>query len=536
MRRTTLETSLPTSSSRPDLYQPMMKTPDKCSNKNCDSNKKKVHALLFPRREYINAVVIELRDTSTFSDIDPLKVMIFDEDTIDVHNHLGQKVTITGSIRVITFPRKDSVSYLYAETISYESNQEVIITAYDKAAIEKLVLVAKRRKMSVLNILGSMFAPEIISNNIIKQGMLLCAASTNADETQKKIQILIIGDPGLGKSMILRKSVELVPNSRYESAENSSGKSLTAIVEKDDESHILRTGPVPASKGAICALNELGRMYFEDQKHLLSVMQEQYFTINKHGISASIHSPTAIIASANPIDGEWKYSGFPRTISTKTTEGRQIVVYNKDGALVMFKAASYLDCKINAYPKYVEWKGINRQPPNFIFIDLDQGRFKLIDRVLDKTLDNICQKFNTVVCPTVIWSGHGYHIYLPFEAFVLEEESEFARFGYPSRKFLQFSEEFLSDKRADTCHTKGLSFKNCMLRIPGSFNSKYRMKEEEVKIVQRWDGIRPNIKPLLFRFDLYLLVSKSKELHRRTKHRKMDRYVPKIFSTDWRTR
>jgi len=151
---------------------------------------------------------------------------------------------------------------------------------------------------------------EIIGNNIIKQGILLCAASTNTDETQKKIQILIIGDPGLGKSMMLRRSVELVPNSRYESAENSSGKSLTAIVEKDDESHILRTGPVPAAKGAICALNELGRMYFEDQKHLLSVMQEQYFTINKYGISASIHSPTAIIASANPIDGEWKYYGI----------------------------------------------------------------------------------------------------------------------------------------------------------------------------------------------------------------------------------
>ena len=132
--------------------------------------------------------------------------------------------------------------------------------------------------------------------------------STNTDETQKKIQVLIIGDPGLAKSAMLRKSIELVPNSRYESAENSSGKSLTAIVEKDDESHILRTGPIPAAKGGICALNELGRMYFEDQKHLLGVMQEQFFTINKHGINARIHSPTAIIASANPIDGEWKYS------------------------------------------------------------------------------------------------------------------------------------------------------------------------------------------------------------------------------------
>ena len=146
------------------LYQPMMKRPDKCANDNCRSNKNNYHSLLLSRREYINAIVIELRDLETFSDIDPLKVVVFDEDTIDVHNHLGQQVIITGSIRVITFPGKDTVSYLYAETITYESSHEIIITAYDKVAFEKLVLVANRRKMNVLNILGSMFAPEIIGN------------------------------------------------------------------------------------------------------------------------------------------------------------------------------------------------------------------------------------------------------------------------------------------------------------------------------------------------------------------------------------
>lgn len=228
---------------------------------------------------------------------------------------------------------------------------------------------------------------------------------------------------------------------------------------------------------------------------------------------------------------------FPRKISTRATNNGQRLVLNKEHALAWFKAANFLDCKINAYPKYVEWEGINRQAPNLIFIDLDQGRFKSkksLDRVLDKTLKNICDKFTTnKVNPTVIWSGHGYHIYLPVDAFRLEEENEFARFGYPSRKFIQFSEEFLSDRKADPCHTKGLSFKNCMIRIPGSFNSKNGTEEEEVKIIQKWNGYRPNIKPLLFRFDLYLLVSKSKELHNdKTKQKKS--YEPRAFSTDWR--
>jgi hypothetical protein len=122
--------------------------------------------------------------------------------------------------------------------------------------------------------------------------------------------------------------------------------------------------------------------------------------------------------------------------------------------------------------------------------------------------------------------------YLPIGVFVLEKETEFNRFGYPSRKFMQFAEYYLSDNKADPCHTKGLSFKNCMIRIPGSINSKSGL--EEVKIIQRWNGYRPNIKPLLFRFDLYLLVLKSSELHQRknnSNNNKLKNYEPRVFST-----
>lgn len=58
-----------------------------------------------------------------------------------------------------------------------------------------------------------------------------------------------------------------------------------------------------------------------------------------------------------------------------------------------------------------------------------------------------------------------------------------------------------------------------MIRIPGSLNSKNGTKEE-VKIMQRWNGFRLLIKPLLFRFDLYLLVSKSKQIHKNRQKKK----------------
>jgi hypothetical protein len=83
---------------------------------------------------------------------------------------------------------------------------------------------------------------------------------------------------------------------------------------------------------------------------------------------------------------------WPRTISTHTTEGRQILVYSKEEALARYKQASLLDCRINAYPDYTEYGGINRQAPNFLFLDLDRSVFeseKAFNAAFNKTLGNL---------------------------------------------------------------------------------------------------------------------------------------------------
>jgi len=211
---------------------------------------------------------------------------------------------------------------------------------------------------------------------------------------------------------------------------------------------------------------------------------------------------------------------WPRTIFTP--KEKQILVYSQDQALAKFIQARFLDCRINAYPSYTEWKGLNRQAPDFLFMDLDLSRLKsveVLNRALTRTLNFIREKLGDNISPTVLWTGNGYHIYLPVTAFILELESIFADFEDPSRQFIRWAEQFLTNNKADPCHSNSLSFKNCMVRVPGSFNSKLvqpNQKDEianipesaEVKIIQRWNGIRPSIKPLLFNFYIYLADSK----------------------------
>jgi Primase X len=205
---------------------------------------------------------------------------------------------------------------------------------------------------------------------------------------------------------------------------------------------------------------------------------------------------------------------FPRTISTYTSEGRQFEVFSKEEMIKAFEQSDFLDCRVNAYPSYTEYKGINRQAPNFLFIDLDRSTFdteRAHRLALTNTLRNIKEKLSEAY-PTVVWSGNGYHIYQPIEAFVLEEEEIFSsnEFDQPSKEFLRFAEQYLSNNKSDPSHNP--SFKSCMIRIPGSFNSKCVLKGEdpEVRIIQRWDGYRPKINLLLGTFHAYLVDQKKK--------------------------
>jgi hypothetical protein len=193
---------------------------------------------------------------------------------------------------------------------------------------------------------------------------------------------------------------------------------------------------------------------------------------------------------------------WPRTVSTKTTEERQVLIYNKEEAFTRFRQANFMDCRINAYPAYTQYEGINRQPPNFIFIDIDRSSFKT-ERAYDLAISQTLNRFRENLPgahPTVLNTGNGCHFYQPIQATVLEQEEIFTKLHSESSKaFLRFAAQFLSDNKSDPMHNPSL--RSCMIRISGSINSKCG---KQVEIIQKWNGLRPAINYLLRDFRKYL--------------------------------
>ena len=217
---------------------------------------------------------------------------------------------------------------------------------------------------------------------------------------------------------------------------------------------------------------------------------------------------------------------WPRTISTQLTNRAQITVYDERYALARFKQSNLVDCRINGYPTYTEFHGIMRQTPDFIFIDIDLENFfsfanwsskQLLDMALGNTLWKIKHGFGKDIEPTVVWTGNGYHIYLPLQPLPIPLESDpmFSTFQHPSKEFLKFAALYLADGKSDPNNKP--TFASCLVRIPGSFNAKCLesgrgLEESKVNIVQKWNGIAPKMPlEMLTDFKGYLVSLKIRK-------------------------
>jgi hypothetical protein len=219
---------------------------------------------------------------------------------------------------------------------------------------------------------------------------------------------------------------------------------------------------------------------------------------------------------------------FPRSIMTFKTKG-QIFSYSEDDIFQHFLESEFKDCKINGYPLF-DKDDDNRLSPSFIFIDLDLSLCdtckypkRKLDYILKETLNKMEKEVNGF--PTVLWTGDGYHIYLPIRLVnqdVKEKEKEKCSIEFVSQFDDEFSSSFSfvnNDIAADFMKFASKHFTNnhidldqisCInsfyVTVPGTINSKLNLK---VEIIQAWDGKLVNIQAIASSFLNSLEQSKS---------------------------
>ena len=236
----------------------------------------------------------------------------------------GDVVDVTGEFRVE--PRKvrgkadgfEFIIDIHNITPVDDAFEDYRLTETDKEMIMEL-----SKRDDIYDLLCNTLAPEIYGHDTVKEGLLLqlFEGSRPVDDTFKSdtmdrwtSHILLIGDPGVGKSQLMSAVQKRSPKVIGVAGTNTSQAGLTTSAVKDEltGTWTMEAGAVILADTGLLCIDEFDKLSSNAQKSLNEPMEQLSVSSAKAGLVQTMTARTSILAAANP-----KYSRFTDTKTIK---------------------------------------------------------------------------------------------------------------------------------------------------------------------------------------------------------------------------
>ncbi|KAF9938012.1 DNA replication licensing factor mcm8 [Mortierella alpina] len=222
---------------------------------------------------------------------------------IDVNYLIKSTMTLEDDDMLNEFDSKDSTK---------DSKDSIQITTKDLYAIEEVHMEPQLFKLIV-----NSFSPAIFGHEMVKAGILFALfggrrrsnSAIDRTTTRSDPHVLVVGDPGLGKSQMLTAAVKVAPRGVYvcgSSGISTSGLTVT-LVRGSGSDFALEAGALVLADQGCCCIDEFDKMT-TDHNALLEAMEQQSISIAKAGIICTLPARTSVIAAANPVGGHYNMS------------------------------------------------------------------------------------------------------------------------------------------------------------------------------------------------------------------------------------
>lgn len=228
----------------------------------------------------------------------------------------GDRVVVSGILRSYqrSTPQGKSTFFdLILDGVSIEIEdkefKDIEISAEDVREI-----IALGKDPEVYDRVIHSIAPSIYGYEEVKEAMALQLFSgipkslPDGTRIRGDFHILLVGDPGVAKSQLLRYGVKLAPRGVYTSGKSSTSAGLTATAVKDEFGEgrwTLDAGALVLADMGLACVDELDKMEAEDRSSLHEAMEQQTISVAKAGIMATLKSRCALLGAANPKFGRF---------------------------------------------------------------------------------------------------------------------------------------------------------------------------------------------------------------------------------------
>ena len=251
----------------------------------------------------------------------PKRIKVFLKDDLvspmtEKRTNPGSRIVVIGVIKEVPIVLRGGVKSTRYDLMVEANNVEFVeedfysleITKEEEEQIKELA-----KDEYIYDKLVESIAPSIYGYEKMKEALVLQlfggVRKTRKDGVVSRgdIHILLIGDPGAGKSALLKRMALVAPKARYVSGKGATGAGLTASVTRDEflKGWSLEAGAMVLANGGLCAIDELDKMSQEDRAAMHEGLENQTITISKANIQATLIARTTVLAAANPKFGRF---------------------------------------------------------------------------------------------------------------------------------------------------------------------------------------------------------------------------------------
>ncbi|XP_040836911.1 DNA helicase MCM8 isoform X2 [Ochotona curzoniae] len=259
----------------------------------------------------------------------------------------GDTVTITGIVKVSNAEegsrnKNDKcmfLLYIEANSISNSKGQKAETSedgckhgALMEFSLKELYAIQEiQAEENLFKLIVNSLCPVIFGHELVKAGLALAlfggsqkyADDKNRIPVRGDPHVLVVGDPGLGKSQMLQAVCSVAPRGVYVCGNTTTASGLTVTLSKDSASgdFALEAGALVLGDQGVCGIDEFDKMGNQHQA-LLEAMEQQSISLAKAGVVCSLPARTSIIAAANPVGGHYNKA---KTVSENLKMGSALL-------------------------------------------------------------------------------------------------------------------------------------------------------------------------------------------------------------------